>query len=127
MTTKNAYLLILLSLAAILPLRAVEKIPAALAHFTGAEFQGGAKDLYGTTSDGEQVNTVYAEPTGPHSAMQLKFPVKRVPAEPLFVHLKARDDDAPRQCKIALMLNGRTLFEGTNEFTSHGFTTRKFA
>lgn len=106
---------------------ASEAKPEALASFTGAEFKGGAKDLYGTASDGEQVNTVYAEPTGPHSVMQLELPVKRVPAAPLFVHLKARDDDAPGQCRVALVLNGRTLFEGTNEFTSRSFTTRKFA
>jgi hypothetical protein len=97
-----------------------------LAHFAGADFQGGAKDLYGTAYDGEQVNTVYAEPTGPHSAMQLTFPVKHVPVGPLFVHLKARDDEAPRQCNIALLLNGQTLFEGTNEFARLSFTTRKF-
>ena len=117
----------LLWLTLVLSAAAADATPEPLAHFAGADFQGGAKDLYGTAYEGEQVNTVYAEPTGPHSAMQLKFPVKRVPAGPLFVHLKARDDDAPRQCKIALLLNGQALFEGTNEFKPGSFTTRKFA
>jgi hypothetical protein len=127
MRTKDACRLILLSLAAVLPLRAAERLPAALAQFTGADFQGGVKDLYGTAYEGEQVNTVYAEPTGPRSTMQLKFPITELPTAPLFVHLKARDDDAPRQCRIAVILNGRTLFGGTNEFSSKKFEVRKFA
>jgi hypothetical protein len=127
MRITTTFLNSVLGLTLVLSAAASEPKPEALASFTGAEFQGGAKDLYGTAYDGEQVNTVYAEPTGPHSTMELRFPVRSVPAGPLFVHLKARDDDAPRQCKIALVLNGQTLFEGSNEFTPRSFTTRKFA
>jgi hypothetical protein len=49
-----------------------------------------------------------------------------MPATPLFVHLKARDDDAPRQCAIAITLNGKSLFNGTNGFSSKRFETRRF-
>jgi hypothetical protein len=125
MTTKKARLLILLSLAAILPLRAEEKIPAALAHFSGAEFQGGAKDLFGSDSDGEQVNYVYALPTG-RATMQVTFRLKSLPPGPLFVHLKARDDDYHTRCTISIELNGRTLFEGHNSFSSKVFETKRF-
>ncbi|HEX4122284.1 MAG TPA: beta-N-acetylglucosaminidase domain-containing protein [Verrucomicrobiae bacterium] len=126
MMTRNAYLLILLSLTAILPLRAEEQIPAALAHFTGADFQGGAKDLFGSDFDGNQVNEIYAMPTGAHATMEVTFPLQRVPPGPLFVHLKARDDDHSTRCMIAIELNGRVLFEGNNTFPSKTFETRRF-
>ena len=99
----------------------------AVAVGTGADFSGGAKDVFGTASEGEQVNTVYAETTGRHATMQLKFVLRTVPPGAMFVHLKARDDDAPARCAIALDLNGTTLFEGTNGFAQAKFETRRFA
>ena len=58
---------LMLSLTLVLAAGAAEPRPEALAHFTGAEFQGGAKDLFGSNIDGEQVNYVYALPTGAHA------------------------------------------------------------
>lgn len=109
-----------------LPAAAGEGAPA-LAHFTGSEFHGGAKDLYGSAIDGEQVNYVYAQPTGKRSTMKVTFAVQEVPEAPLFVHLKARDDDYPSQCVIAIELNGKALFEGKSEFAANVFKTRKYA
>ncbi len=122
---KYPVLLVCLFLGLILAAGDSARAADALAHFTGSEFEGGAKDLFGTAYDGEQVNTVYAEATGPHSRMQVAFVLKAVPVEPLFVHLKARDDDAPSQCRIALSVNGQILFEGANQF-ARKFETRKF-
>jgi hypothetical protein len=107
--------------------RPAERSAVALAAYTGADFGGGAKDLFGTAYSGEQVNTVYALSTGTHATMQLKFPLKSIPAVPLFVHLKARDDDGPGQCAIGIVLNGKSLFEGTNGFSPKAFETRRFA
>ncbi len=118
----NATLLLML----VPPQGAAETRPEALADFTGAEFQGGAKDLFGSSFDGEQVNYVYARPTGAHATMKAVFPLKTVPPGALFVHLKARDDDGPAQCDIAIELNGRTLFEGRNTFTPRTFQTKRF-
>jgi hypothetical protein len=126
MKMKHLLILLLSSLAAIPTTYSSESIPAPLAQFSGAEFQGGAKDLYGTAFDGEQVNTIYAEPTSPRSTMQVTFSIKNVPVAPLFIYLKARDDDGPGQCKIALLLNGATIFEGANEFEPNKFVTRRF-
>jgi hypothetical protein len=117
----------ILSLTLALVAGASAPTPEALVHFTGAEFQGGAKDLFGSTFDGEQVNYVYALPTGAHATMKLTFPLKSVPAGPLFVHLKGRDDDRPAQCAIAIELNGRVLFEGRNTFSAKAFETKRFA
>ena len=105
---------------------AAEPRPEALAHFTGAEFQGGAKDLFGSNIDGEQVNYVYALPTGAHATMKVSFALKSVPPGPLFVHLKGRDDDYPAQCAIAIELNGRVLFGGRNTFSSKAFETKRY-
>ncbi len=120
-------LLFVLALVAMAPPRAAARPPGALASYKGSEFEGGAKDLFGSDFDGEQVNYVYAEPTGKHSKMQVKFILKAVPPGPLFVHLRARDDDGPKQCTIAIELNGKTLFTGPNSFPARNFTQQKFA
>ncbi|HWQ93123.1 MAG TPA: beta-N-acetylglucosaminidase domain-containing protein [Clostridia bacterium] len=108
-------------------LSAAEKPRAALASFTGPEFEGGAKDLFGTSFAGQEVNTIYSLQTGPRSSMRAKFTVQTLTAGPLFVHLKARDDDAPKACSIAVRLNGKTVFEGPNQFSPDKFETRKLA
>ncbi|MBP6964085.1 MAG: beta-N-acetylglucosaminidase domain-containing protein [Armatimonadetes bacterium] len=100
----------------------------ALADLAGTDFEGGAANLYGSTMAGEiQVNYVYAEPTGGHSTMQATFEVKSVPEQPMFLHLRGRDDDGPKQCAIALELNGKTIFSGPNDFTSKEWQTHRFA
>ena len=101
--------------------------PAAVAHMTGEDFAGGAKDVFGATREGEQVNYVYARPTGRHATMRATFTLPRMPAEPLFVHLKARDDDGPGSCTVAIELNGRLLYEGPNNFPADRWATRRFA
>jgi hypothetical protein len=99
---------------------------SALAAFAGSELEGGAKDVVGTSFLGEEVNTVYAAATGAQSTMRVKFMVSDLPAAPLFVHLKARDDDAPRPCAIAIRLNEKSVFEGGNPFSAEKFEARKF-
>lgn len=116
-----------LSLALVASAWAAEEKSPALANFAGAEFSGGAKDRFGSAIDGEQVNYVYARPTGPLATMQVKFAVKDLPAEPMFVHIKGRDDDFHSHCAIAIELNGRTVFEGANPFTHPAWQTHKFA
>jgi len=106
---------------------AVDREEDALAGFRGSDFVGGAKDLYGGQIDGEQVNYVYAAPTGPHSTMSVTFRIERIPSCPLFLHLKGRDDDFPSRCGIAIQLNEAILFEGANEFSDKRFEVRKFA
>ena len=100
----------------------------ALAELAGTDFKGGAVDLYGSFFAGEvQVNYVYAEPTGDRSKMQAAFELKTVPQQPTFLHLRGRDDDGPKQCAIAVELNGKTIFSGPNDFTSKEWQTHKFA
>jgi hypothetical protein len=94
---------------------------------SGADFQGGAKDLYGTSFDGEEVNTIYAAPTGSRSRMHADFELRALPNGPQFLHLKGRDDDGPEQSRILIELNGATLFKGRNTFASPDFQVRKFA
>jgi len=100
----------------------------ALAELAGTDFKGGAADLYGSTMAGEwQVNYVYAAPTGERSKMQATFEVKSVPEQPMFLHLRGRDDDGPKQCAIAVELNGRTVFSGPNNFSQKEWQTIEFA
>jgi hypothetical protein len=120
-------LLLTVALSAASAAGAANTPPAVLLHFVGAEFSGGAKDRFGSAYDGEQVNTIYAAPTKPRCTMQVQFVLPTVPAGPLFVHLKARDDDGPRQCDIRIDLNGQALFAGPNEFPARKFETRQFA
>ena len=127
MKHSTTYLNTLLWLTLAVSAAGSQPTPEALASFTGAEFRGGAKDLFGSNFDGEQVNYVYALPTGAHATMEVTFPLKSVPPGPLFVHLKGRDDDYPAQCAIAIELNGRTLFEGRNTYSTKAFETKRFA
>jgi len=127
MTIDRIGWMIVALLAAAAPARPADRANEAVASFKGSEFEGGAKDLFGSSFDGEQVNYVYAASTGKHSVMQVGFALASVPAAPQYLHLKARDDDAPSRCTIAIELNGKTLFEGQNDFSAARFETRKFA
>lgn len=98
---------------------------AALAVISGPEFEGGAKDLVGTSFAGEEVNTIYSQQNGARSSMRAKFNVQTMPSVPLFVHLTARDDDAPKASEIAVRLNGKILFEGPNQFSAEKYETRR--
>jgi len=100
---------------------------APLVQIVGTDFQGGAADLYGAIRDGESnVNYVYAQPTGSRSSMRAAFALGRLPEQQVFLHVKARDDDGPAKCSIAIELNGRALFEGRNEFSAEDWEIRKF-
>jgi hypothetical protein len=108
------------------PAHAAESPRPAVAVFAGPEFEGGAKDAIGTSFAGQEVNTIYARPTGGRSSMHVKFEAGSLPQSPLFVHLKARDDDAPAASSIAVRLNKTTLFTGPNRFSADTFETQKF-
>ena len=93
----------------------------------GTDFKGGAADLYGSIMAGEiNVNYVYAEPTGGRSTLTKTFNLTSILQEPMFLHIKGRDDDGPQQCTISTELNGKTLFEGRNDFREDEWLTHKF-
>lgn len=92
---------------------------------TGDEFSGGAKDRVGSSFFDERVNLVYARSTGGHASMQAVLKIDRIDDGPMFVHLKARDDDAPGTCRVSIVLNGRTLFEGPNRFSDGRWKVEK--
>ena len=100
---------------------------AAVVSFSGADFKGGGKDLYGSAIDGRSVNYVYAQPTGKRAEMESSFTLAAAPREPMFLYVTGRDDDSPRKCVIAIELNGKILFEGSNAFPKDKFTRLEFA
>jgi len=92
----------------------------------GTDFTGGARERFGAAFFGDnQVNFVYARPTGSLSTLRASFSLQSVPESPLFLHLKARDDDGPRACDIEVRLNGKTLLEGPSKFPSDGWQTQR--
>ncbi len=93
---------------------------------SGPEFTGGAKDHVGSSFFEEQVNLVYAQPTGASASMQATLELEKLPEGPLFLHVKGRDDDAPEACAISITLNGTTLFEGESRFPTDAWKTEKF-
>jgi len=128
----NRSLLLSLCLAApgapwVWPCAVASEPATALVAFAGTEIEGGAKDVVGTSFAGEEANTIYAQATGARSRLLAKFKVPRVPSSPMFVHLAGRDDDAPAACAIAVRLNGATVFQGPNQFSSARFATRALA
>jgi len=84
-----------------------------LIHLNGSDFEGGAKDSFGSTFYGkENVNCIYARPTGTHSVMKAHFELGSIPQEAVFFCLQARDHDGTGQCSIEIRLNNTVLFEG---------------
>lgn len=105
--------------------RADDTPPPALAVLKGTDMKGGAAELFGSTFGGMAgVNYVYAMPTGARSAMEGSFTLSKLPDEPVFLHLKARDDDGAGKCSIAILVNGRSIFEGHDEFSETEWLTR---
>lgn len=85
--------------------------------FSGADFVGGAKGLYGTAFYGRQpVNYVYAQPSGLAASMTATFELADGFEESQFLTLDAMDDDASSQCRVRISVNGHTLFEGLSGF-----------
>lgn len=94
----------------------------------GDDFAGGAREQFGATMFGQSpVNYVYARTTGARSSMRATFELDSLPDGPQFLHLRARDDDAPQACRIWVALNGRTLLEGENPFSSSAWQVHKMA
>lgn len=94
---------------------------------TGTDFKGGAADLFGSVMAGEpNVNYVYAKPTGARSTMTAAFDVAEIPPGQLYVHVKGRDNDRPAQCAISIELNGKSIFDGKNDFSKSAWQTHKF-
>lgn len=92
----------------------------------GTDFSGGASSRFGADKNGKKVNYVYAQPTGPFSRMQLAFKDSSTTAQPQFLHLEARGDDAATSCPVQILLNGTTLYQGPHGFSSKKWDTRKF-
>ena len=88
-----------------------------LVRLRGSDFAGGAAGRFGGTFFGVAgVNYVYAESNGPLASMRATFQLAAAPDKPVFLHLRARDDDAPAACPIEIALNGKTLARGPSEF-----------
>lgn len=91
----------------------------------GVEFDGGAKDRVGSSFFGEDVNVVYARPTGTASAMRAVIELADLPKGEAFLHLRARDDDAQGPCRVSIAVNDRTIFEGPNRFPADDWKTQR--
>ncbi len=117
---------LLLILSCISPLAAGAQAETVV-RIPGSEFTGGAKDKFGASQKGAQTNYVYARPTGAYSTMQAKFSLKAAPDEPMFLHLKACDDDFASKCGIRITLNGTTLLDGPSGFRDGSFEVRRIA
>ncbi len=104
-------------LAATLAFPASGQSPSAVAQLAGADFSGGAKDLFGASFYArDRVNYVYAQPSGPAATMTARFQLATAPSETQFLSLDAMDDDAAAQCRIRISLNGQEIFEGLSGF-----------
>lgn len=93
---------------------------------TGAEFAGGARERYGAWKMGENVNYVYAAETGAQSQMHVTLQPAVSTTQPLFLHIRGRDDDAAAACPIRILVNEKVIFEGPSGFPSDKWETRKF-
>ena len=94
----------------------------------GTDFDGGANGIYGSTQHGvDDVNWVYAQPTGERSTMRATFDLEDRPREELYLYLTGCDDDYASKCGIEVKLGRRTLFEGLSEFAdAPGWQTLRF-
>ncbi len=91
----------------------------------GSELHGGAQSRFGASFFGRQVNYVYAQPTGGAASMTAVWHLDRLPAEPVFLFLDARDDDAPSPCRIRIAINGRDVLRGPSGFANDQWQTRR--
>lgn len=122
---RSALLFPVLSLLVLGPASAPAASQKPLLFLQGAELSGGAKERFGEIHHGERVNYVYAAPTGPLASMEATVTVPAT-SEPLFLHLRGRDDDFPAECPIRITLNEHVLFEGPSGFPSGAWATRRF-
>jgi hypothetical protein len=111
-----------------MPARPGESGGQFVADLKGTDFAGGAHTKFGSTQYGERhVNYVYARPTGDCAMMSAKFALERLPKRTVSLHVFGCNNDFGGQCRIAISLNGTTLFEGPNAFLSARFGWTKFA
>lgn len=97
---------------------AVSVNAASIIEISGNELKGGAAEVYGSSFGGEvNINYIYAEPTGPRSTMAVSFTISTLPKDPMFVHIKGRDDDGTDKCKILIAINDHAIFDGPNDFS----------
>jgi hypothetical protein len=96
-------------------------------HLLGTDFTGGANQRFGSKQSGhDNVNYIYAQPTGPYATMRATFNLEQLPLPPLFLHIKAIDDNYPGQCDIEITLNGKVLFQGPNRFPRYAWQVQRF-
>jgi hypothetical protein len=98
----------------------------AVVRWQGKDFVGGAADLRAEWFDMSGVNYVYARPTGLRARMTVSFQLSERPGQPVFLHVQARDDDGPESCPIAILVNGKPIFEGANGFAQDRWECRTF-
>ena len=97
------------------------------AQLRGIDFEGGGQAEFGAAKCGRQdVNYVYARPTGAAARMTVRLSMERVPRGNAFLFLDATDDDAPTQCPIRISLNGQELFRGPSGFPDSQWLSRRF-
>jgi hypothetical protein len=48
------------------------------------------------------------------------------PSGPYELHISAQDDDAEAPCRIRIVVNDKTVFEGPSQFTRFGWSVQKF-
>lgn len=105
-------------IAALLFLISTSLSATTLAELSGVELKGGAAEVFGSLFGGEaNINYVYAQPTGARSSMAASFNISTLPADPMFLYIKGRDDDGPGKCKILIEINDHALIDGSNDFS----------
>jgi hypothetical protein len=103
------------------------KGPAVCVELRGTDFKGGANKRFGAERNGkEDVNYVYARPTGEASTMQANFRLARTPDEPMFLHLHALDDDYDSQARVEFKVNDAVVFSGPSEFSGERWISRRY-
>ncbi len=98
-----------------------------VAYWEGSDFSGGAAGRFGAYHHGEgPVNYVYSAATGGHASMEVRFALSALPEGRHLLHLRARDDDAPGECRIRIEINGAPVHEGPSGFPSDAWAERRY-
>ena len=59
--------------------------------------------------------------------MEAKFEVAGpIPAEPMYLHIRALDNDVEPACPVEIVLNGKGILAGPNEFSWDGFEWKQY-
>lgn len=101
---------------------------AAIVKLTGDSFKGGGADRFGHNYDGaNNVNFIYAQPTGALSSMTATFNLSVSPTEKMAIQLRGRDDDGGSPTHIRIAINGVSVFSGECGFSHQSWGERRFA